>query len=270
MNAGGGISGGAAGSGLEYAAEIQELTRSVVSRFVSADGLAVDYGKLEGSADLKSFEAKIQRLADLDPSLFEGRGQRLSFWINLYNLLVIREVVRSGAFKAAGLEKEFFKRRICTIAGSALSLNDIEYGILRGNAPRSYLVWGQFYPGDKRRRLMLDPCEPRVCFALVKASRSGPPLRFFEAEGIEGQLYRAAVDFIRNGGVVINREENTITLSHIFKSRARDFGGSQGAMRFITRHMESPGDAAYICLHAGKDKTRFRDCDQILNRQSEK
>ena len=86
-----------------------------------------------------------------------------------------------------------------------------------------------------------------------------PASRFYREEKIEGQLHRAAVDYISKGGVLIDREREELSLAHPFRSLSRDFGGGQGVLLFILEHLEDPEDAAWIRSRAGKIKVRFRE-----------
>ena len=258
-----------AAPGPVFAAELQELIRAVFRKFVSADGLEVDYKALWASDEFRDYVLKSEQLADFKPITLESRGQRLAFWINLYNIMVIHKVELLGVGKKVREAKGFFDHGAANIGGFAYSLNDIEYGILRGNARRSPRAWRHLLPWDVRRRLALAPAEPRVCFALVRASRSSPPLRFYEEDWVEGQLHRAAAHFFSHGGVVIDRERDIISLSRLFHVFSPDFGGDQGVMRFIAGHLESPDDAAFIRVRAGKSKVKFQDFDWSLNGKSD-
>ncbi|MHB1325578.1 MAG: DUF547 domain-containing protein [Thermoleophilia bacterium] len=241
------------------------MIESVYEKAVSDDGRNVDYASLGTTMEFQNYILQSRQLAGLDPATLDSREAQLAFWINLYNILAIHCVDLPGVSSSVSEESGFFDHQACSIGGLDYSLNDIEYGILRGNARKSNRVWKQFRKWDPRVRLSLDPPEPRVCFALVRAARSSPPLRFYQAEQIEGQLHRAAVDFIGNGGVIIDRKQGTMSMSRIFRSYSRDFGGDQGVMRFIADHLESPDDAGCLRSRAGKLKVQFQEFNWALN-----
>jgi len=251
--------------GPDFAAGFMDHVRTIYDKFVSSDGLAVDYASLSDSDELEDCRIFMQQLAGFDPAWLEESQHLLAFWINLYNFQVVLNVGRLGISKQVQDPGGFFDRVSCRTGGFSWSLNDIEYGILRGNARRSFRIWRQLRRWDQRRRLVLDPPEPRVCFALVPAACSGPPLRFFDSASIQAQLHQAAVDFISHGGVVIDRERDTISLSHLFRAYSRDFGGGQGVIRFIAEHLESPDDATFILTKIGKISVKYQDFDWSLN-----
>ncbi len=245
---------------------LQQTVGILLERFVSADGLTVDYQSLSGSSELKRCDVVTAALASLDPQSLGTRAERLAFWINLYNISALQlacgNSVREDVREAPG----FFTKPGCDVGGLDFSLDDIEHGILRGNVRRAYRVFGQLRPWDARRRLILDPPEPRACFALVRCNRSSPPLRVYDGGRIEGQLHRASMDFISGGGVAIDRERDRIMLSQLLRTRARDFGGGQGVMRFIADHMAAPEDSSWVRSHAGKARVGYLEADWRLNK----
>lgn len=254
------------GSGETTVAGIQASIRSLLQKYLSADGRAVDYERLLASPETKLFLEQFGLLVDFQPDVLQERQERLAFWLNLYNMLVIQGVGRLPANTSVSGNKGFFTREACRVGGRPYSLNDIEYGILKGNARSTWRPWRQFRIWDGRARLGVLGPEPRLCFALVKGARSGPALRFYAAQGIEGQLHAAATGFINSGGVVINREAGVLFLSRLFKWHAADLGGGQGVMKFIASHLESADDAGFIRSRAGRLKLAYLDFDRDLNR----
>lgn len=240
------------------AGEVQEAINGLFCRFVSSDGLIVDYKGLRASRELKEYEQTVRRLADLDPLAPEPREERLAFWINLYNMSVLQAVGMLEGDSAVKDMKDFHERKVCNHGGRDYSLNDIEYGILRGNSRQPNRVWSRWRSWDARLKVAVQPPEPRVCFALARAPGPGPAIRFFKASQIEGQLYQAAVAFINNGGVIIDREGDTLSLSRLFRNYSADFGGGQGVIRFIADHLESD-DAALVRSHAGRFRIKYHD-----------
>lgn len=228
----------------------------------------MDYASLSATKEFQNYILESRRLADFDPATLDSREAQLAFWINLYNIQAIHRALLLDVSSDISEERDFFNHQDCSIGGLAYSLDDIEYGILRGNARKPNHLWKQFRKWDPRVRLSLDPPEPRVCFALVRAARSSPPLRFYQAEQIEGQLHRAAVDFIGHDGVIIDRGQGTMSISGIFRVYSRDFGGDQGVMRFIADHLESADDAGYLRSRAGRLKVQFQEFSWALNSQA--
>ena len=97
----------------------------------------------------------------------------------------------------------FFKRRLYTLNGHSLSLDEIEKGILRSRYD-----------------------EPRIHFALVCASQGCPLLRAnaYRPEQLPAQLEEDAARFINNPDKVhYSAGDRTLYLSKIFKWYRSDF-----------------------------------------------
>lgn len=244
------------------AAALREL-RGVA---VSEDGLRVDYAALAASDAYGRYRAEVApRLRAFDPGALEARGARLSFWANLYNLLVLDAVValgvrRSVADRLWGLS--FFRRAAYVVGGRRLSLEEIEHGLLRANAGNPFLPGPQLAPGDPRLAWAVSPVDPRVHFALNCASRSCPPIAAYDAARAEAQLGLAARSFVAADAEVV---DGALRLSAIFDWYRADFGGYAGVARFVAAHL--PDDERQRWL-AGRPEVEleFRPYDWGLNR----
>jgi hypothetical protein len=200
----------------------------VLNAFVSSGiaSLADSAGALEDYRD---------SMAAIDPDDLDA-AEALAFWMNLYN---------AGALQAAGVAFDedmgsvlrvpgAFSAPWATVAGRELSLNDIEHGKIR-----------RF--GD-----------PRIHGALVCGSASCPTLRAepFTGAAIDRQLDDQLRFFISHGGGSVNRVDNTVWLSSVFKWYGRDFTSPQtmpnlapastDRLRDTAAYWFDPDDAAYI------------------------
>ncbi len=171
---------------------------------------AVDYDRwqLESAAlDQWLSDASSVDLAALD------RNSAIAFLLNLYNALVVQRVVKKYPIQSIRPEVlgipnwiaflSFFKQKIYTLNGRALSLDDIEKGILRSRYN-----------------------EPRIHFALVCASQGCPLLRSsaYRPESLPAQLEEEAARFINNPDKVHYSAANrTLHISKIFKWYRSDF-----------------------------------------------
>ena len=140
--------------------------------------------------------------SSVDPNQLR-RGEALAFWLNLYNAGAIGSAASAYDVSADSVLRipGAFSRQWITVAGEALSLDDIEHGKIR-----------RF--GD-----------PRIHGALVCGSVSCPTLRGtpFTGEDVEFQLDDQMRTFIVSGGGKIDRAANTVTLSRVLKWYGRDF-----------------------------------------------
>lgn len=200
---------------------------------------AFDYAGLAGSETYARYRQCTGRLCEFDPSSLRGHRERLAFWINLYNALIIDAVIRFRPQKSVREDNGFFRRAAYIVGGRRYSADDIEHGVLRGNRRHFHAaVWlPQFSPGDPRLTLSIRPPDPRVHCTLVCASRSCPPIAVYEATRLDEQLDLACSTFVNGGGV--RPEDGRVYLSRIFRWYRRDFGGREGVRQFVLRYLDA-------------------------------
>ena len=116
-----------------------------------------------------------------------------AFWINVYNAfhLIISNDLNQNT-------KIFDLKRI-KIAGSVLSLNDIEHGILRKGKFKIGFghIANPFY-SDFIKNLAVSKVDNRICFALRHTNLTAENIEYFDCDLIEEQLTIISNDFIRN------------------------------------------------------------------------
>lgn len=163
--------------------------------------------------------------------------EAIAFLINLYNALAIRQVLQKYPIdtirpKIMGVPNwasflRFFKKDIYELNGQALSLDEIEHGILRARYT-----------------------EPRIHFALVCVSESCPHLRpeAYLPEQLDAQLEEDTRRFINNPEKVnYDVNSNTLYCSKIFDWYEKDFlTQSDTISHYIQQYLEDskiPPDA---------------------------
>ena len=205
-----------------------------------------DYAALAGSRIYAEYRACSARLLEFDPSVLGSREERLAFWINLYNALVVDAVVAFRLKESVREDRGFFRRAAYIVGGRRYSADDVEHGILRGNRRHFYpaILLPQFASNDPRLPHSLRPADPRVHCALVCASRSCPPIAAYQPERIDEQLDLACSGFVNGGGVHLE-DGGGLRLSPIFRWYERDFGGRRGVREFVLRYLDA-GDARAI------------------------
>lgn len=84
-------------------------------------------------------------------NLFElSPDARLSFFLNLYNAMVIHAVIRVGRPQGVIERRSFFSEFQYLVGGHPYSLSTIENGILRNNRRPPYSLVKPFGAGDNR------------------------------------------------------------------------------------------------------------------------
>ena len=112
-------------------------------------------------------------------------NERVAFFINVYNALVIHGTVEKGTPKNNWQRYKFFSSTSYNLGGHIYSLNDIENGILRANkSAMGTLYMTPFSKDDPRLSLALDQAEPRIHFALNCGAKSCPPIKTFSGANV--------------------------------------------------------------------------------------
>lgn len=185
----------------------------------ASDGRTViGYGKLSAS-DRSAFYAAVDRLESVDVDQL-NRQQQLAYWINLYNAATIEVVLRAYPVSSILYIRDGllptgpWDRKVVTVKGQALSLNDIEHGILRP--------------------IFRDP---RVHFAINCASYGCPNLALaaYQPQTLNAQLDAGARGYINDPrGFAL--KGNRLIASRIFDWYGVDFGGPTGVLAFARRY----------------------------------
>jgi Protein of unknown function, DUF547 len=199
-----------------------------------------------------------------------SRDERLAFWLNAYNALVLRTVIdrypisgaassSSPSYPANSIRQipGAFETVKHTVAGRSLTLNDIETSILP------------------------DFHDPRVYFALGRGAAGSGRLRSeaFAAERLESQLTGVAAECARRPQCIqIDRPGNQLLASSIFSWRERDFAAAYAgaaAARFGQRSPIERAILAYVepklfgleqeFLAANRFEVKFQPFDWSLN-----
>ncbi|AFU97502.2 hypothetical protein M5M_01375 [Simiduia agarivorans SA1 = DSM 21679] len=160
-----------------------------------------------------SLDAYVNAMAALEPSAM-SQDEAFSYWVNLYNSLIIRLVLREQPASSIRQIKPGltgllaggpWKQDQVVVEGKSLSFDDIEHGILR-------VQWR----------------EPRVHFVLNCASLGCPnlPAVSIKPAQLEQQLTEAAAAFLQHPRA-IRLEQKTLVVNQIFNWFAEDFGRNE-------------------------------------------
>lgn len=203
----------------------QQLVRSIVVVAVAATWVGeaiaapVDHSKWdqllkrhvqEGVVDYHGFRQEQAVLEEyfkaLNSVTVESLGSRqvqLAFWINAYNAAAVKGVLDRWPPRSVQGVGGFFSKVRYAMAGSSLTLNDVE---ARGRALGDW----------------------RIHMALVCAAKGCPPLRSeaYVPERLEEQLADQARRFLNDPQRGLRVEGDTLWLSSIFSWYKRDFVAS--------------------------------------------
>src|SRR5215470_4540832 len=185
---------------------------ALLSEVVTSDG-KVDYARL--AARRERLDAAVRLLGAVGPDnaadRFPTAEHRLAYWLNAYNAFTLHAIMAEYPISSVWKTRDgqFFQRRRHLAGGRAVSLDDIEHEILRG-----------------------EFAEPRIHFAINCGSNGCPALRpaAYVGEGLADTLRTATRQFLDNPwNCRIDHATRRIFVSRLFKMYAEDFAGTQGS-----------------------------------------
>ena len=233
--------------------------QSLLAKYVGDNG-KVDYGRWkDDAADVRALDGYLSTLTnatpDTRPELFQTPTDKLSYWINLYNAVVLREILRRWPVDSV-TGKGFFYDLEFSVGGRPMNLHDIENKILRA----------QF--NDARIHFAIN-CGSSSCAVLPKDAFNSPKL--------EEQLERATSQFINDGkNVVVDDAKKQVVMSKLFEWYADDFiaftkkrtkSKDAGVVDFALLYATGPLATKLKEAKAKSYRVAFNDYDWNVNKQ---
>lgn len=169
----------------------------------------VDYNTIKSAPstlDALLAEANVIRVTTSDAATYQA------FWINTYNLAVIKGIVSKYPVQSPLKIGGFFDKITYGVGGVNTTLNDIENKLLRAKFPK----------------------EPRFHFTLVCAGLGCPPIigEAYMPAKLEDQLQRQTVIALNNP-TFIRVKGNKVKLSQIFEWYKEDFTHNGSEVAYI-------------------------------------
>ncbi len=197
-------------------AQQPEMFFAEVDAFLKAyvhDGL-FDYEKLHDQPGaLERLSAEIGNFDLLKLSADE----RKAFYINAYNLLVIREIMRNYPVASPQDIPGFFNGKKLKIAGELLTLDDLENDKLRGKK-----------------------ADPRIHFALICAAMGCPRIGKFayRPSNLDQQLNQQTSLTLNDAVFIrVDKKKKKVLISEIFKWYKKDFiREEENVLSYINRY----------------------------------
>jgi len=193
---------------------------------IGDDGVnRIDYANVSGE-DRQRLDEYLAMLSAIRISNY-NRDEQRAYWINLYNALTvdvvldhypvasIRDISISPGFFSAGP----WGKKLVTVEGEDISLDDIEHRILRP-------IWK----------------DPRIHYAVNCASIGCPKLmpQAFTAVNTEALLEQGARDFINSKRGARVDPDGRLTASSIYDWFQEDFGGDERGVLAHLRQYANP------------------------------
>jgi hypothetical protein len=234
---------------------VEEIDHSawdgLLKKYVDANGY-VAYAAWQASAvDQKALDDYMNHLSAASFSRESSREAQLAFWINAYNAVTIKGIlreypttsIRNHTAKVYGYN--IWKDLQLVVSGKPYSLEGIEHEVLRKMG------------------------EPRIHFAIVCASVGCPRLlnEAFTADRLEVQLTANAKAFFADRSkFVADTRGGTIAVSPILDWFGKDFGADTSAqMQSIAPYLS---ESAQPLAKSKSVRVKFLDYDWGLNDQA--
>jgi len=225
---------------------------ALLKRYVDQNG-NVAYAQWKKSPqDMQALDAYLASLSTASPRGRASREAQLAFWINAYNAVTLRGILREYPTSsirnhtAKVLGYNIWDDLLLIVGGNKYSLNQMEHEILRKMG------------------------EPRIHFAVVCASRSCPRLlnEAYVPQKLDDQLTtNARVFFANPGNFRYDPARRQFGLSSILKWYGGDFGADQGSqLRAIAPYL--PTREAYDAAVKGAGSVSYLEYDWGLNDQA--
>ncbi|XP_076119718.1 uncharacterized protein LOC143100429 isoform X3 [Alosa pseudoharengus] len=254
------------------ASELSEILRNLILKLyadhLSSDGKFVDYKAMSQSPFFEQYCELAVQLQRVELGSL-SREEKLAFFINVYNALVIHGNLRMGIPKNMWQRYRFFNYASYLIGGEVFTLQDIENGVLRGNRKGVAQILKPFSKSDPRLQVALPDPEPLIHFALNCGAKGCPPIKTYTPQGIDSQLRSAAEAFLENDdGCLVDPSKGEVKLSQIFKWYKVDFGGTdEKLLNWILKHMSDSPKKVNLqnLLSSGSIKVSFMPYDWSTN-----
>ena len=189
---------------------------SILAKHVK-NGL-VDYAQIAKSSR-KQLDTYLEAVANA--KLPDQRADRMAFYIDAYNALVIRSVINHGRPRSVLDVKGFFKEKVHRVANITLSLDELE-----------------------KKHLNPFAQDPRTHFVLVCAAVGCPILESqpYADSPLEARLEAATRRYLgAPAGARIKPGE--LALSKIFDWYKADFGGEDQVLPFVRNYLTAQDKA---------------------------
>lgn len=161
----------------------------------------------ENRRTLAAIRQRLENLPSFNPLETFNRDEQLAYWVNLYNVTIIDEIVK--LYPIRDLEEtlvgkdSILDKKVLEIAGVPLSLNDIQFRILRQN-----------YSND-----------PLVIYGLYQGIIGGPNIRkgAYTGKFVYGDLIDNAVEFINSNRGTESKNKKVFLVSSLYARNSAFF-----------------------------------------------
>ncbi len=202
--------------------------KTTVKRSTSTEGNRFYFEEFKDNDEYKqalsNVRLSLESIPGRMPLEFFNRAEQLAYWLNLYNITMIDELVQiypeRDLKKELNGKKSIKAQKVMNIGGVPLSLDDIQHTILPGN-----------YPGDAR-----------VIYGLFQGIIGGPNIRkrAYTGENVYRLLEDNAEEFVNSNRGTYTREGD-FEVSSYYERNSRYFPNfDQDLKNHLLSYIEGP------------------------------
>ncbi len=217
-----------------------------INRATANEGNRFYYEVFDNNAENQQTIAKIQSRLENIPKAIPlekfSRDEQLAYWLNLYNITIVKEIV--DVYPERKLEERLvgkdsiLSKKVLMVAGVPLSLNDIQFTILKQNYDNT----------------------PLVIYGLYQGMIGGPNIRksAYTGKYVYADLIDNAMEFINSNRGTDSKNAKTFRVSSLYERNAVFFPDFKAD---LTEHLLTylEGKEADELKAASKIKTDIND-----------
>ncbi|KAL5557633.1 hypothetical protein UlMin_033844 [Ulmus minor] len=207
--------------GLDFKQDGEPYAGMIQVRKIHSDDDSFNYAAVM----LQNFRSLVRNLEKVDPRKMK-REEKLAFWINIHNALVMHAHLAYGSpnrrMKSGSILKAAYN-----VGGDCINAYVIQSSIL-GIRPHHSIPWlqtlfpsGRKYNNNTRHQYALEYPEPLVHFALSSGEYSDPAVRLYTSKNIFEELRVAKEEFMK-ARVKIEEKEMKVLVPKIVDYFAKD------------------------------------------------
>jgi len=155
----------------------------------------------EAQALLRGIQTSLEDVPTTAPLEYFSRDEQLAYWLNLYNVTVLNEII--GIYPQRNLKKlmsgknSILSKKVLEVVGIPLSLDDIQYTILKNN-----------YDSN-----------PLIIYGLYQGYIGGPNIRkrAYTGNDVWRALKNNANEFINSNRGTYSKDEKTFRVSSLYE-----------------------------------------------------
>lgn len=154
----------------------------------------------EGRQLLQGIQKSLEMVPDEAPLKYFSRDEQLAYWLNLYNVTVLNEIIKvypqRNLKKMLTGKKSILDKKLLTVAGVPLSLDDIQFTILRQNYDNN----------------------PLIIYGLYQGNIGGPNIRrsAYTGKDVWRALKNNALEFINSNRGTFGKDERVFDVSSLY------------------------------------------------------